>query len=77
MSAIQIRKCDGCKKTTENQYAEKGWINFSSSDHISISEAKGRYNKSKSSYEVFYRKDFEDFCSWECFTNFVQSGNDE
>jgi hypothetical protein len=66
---VSFYRCDGCKNITENFYAEKGWIHLESPASISITVAKGFYGKA--AYETFYKIDIKDFCSWDCFKNFV------
>lgn len=69
MGIVQMRQCENCEKTTDNRYREKGWINFDKS--VSVSISKGEYENS--SFQTFFRKDVEDFCSLSCFTNFMES----
>lgn len=64
MSQINMYKCEGCGKVTENIYKEKGWIHLNADGSKSISRSTGIFEKN--GYVTDVLVNVQDFCSLKC-----------
>ena len=72
MSKITKHACEACGKETLDYYAEVGWINVEPLAAIRVSLGRNAERRAEST--TFYqRKGEADFCSLQCFVDFIKA----
>ena len=74
MSKVEILKCDNCGKSTEDYYAEEGWIIFEGlPDFAAITITHGRRDDGMAITSYRHLTDNLSFCSVECLVEYLNN----
>jgi len=74
MSKVEILKCDNCGRSTEDYYAEEGWIIFENLSDITITHGRRDDGQAITSFNNII-PEYLSFCSVGCLIEYLDKIN--